>query len=78
MKAFKATGFFSLGKLRERQKFSIEIAADNEAGATEQIYSTLGSHQKVNRKQIEISEMRQLSADEIVDPVVKHLVGGAQ
>lgn len=77
MNAYRATGEFKTGKF-SWQKFSIEVAAENEAGVTEQIYSNLGSRHKLNRQQIKINEIKSISGDEITNLAVKYLVGGAQ
>ncbi|MBI0584795.1 MAG: 50S ribosomal protein LX [Methanomassiliicoccus sp.] len=75
MKAYRATGEFKTGKF-SWQKFSVEVAAENEAGATEQIYSNLGSRHKLNRTQIKIAEIRNVKGEEIVDHTVRYLAEG--
>jgi len=77
MKAYRATGEFKTGKF-SWQKFSVEVAAENEAGVTEQIYSNLGSRHKLNRSQIRINEIKGIQGDEIVDHAVRYLVEGHQ
>ena len=77
MKAYRANGEFKTGKF-SWQKFSIEIAAENEAGATEQIYSNLGSRHKLKRPQIRISEIKSITGDEITNHAVKYLAEGHQ
>ncbi len=75
MKAYRANGEFKTGKF-SWQKFSIEIAAENEAGVTEQIYSNLGSRHKLNRTQIRIAEIKPIKGDEIISHTVKYLAEG--
>ncbi len=75
MKAFRALGEFKTGKF-SWQKFSIEIAAEDEAGVTEQIYSNLGSRHKLNRSQIKIAEIKPIAGDEIISHTVKYLAEG--
>jgi len=75
MKAYRANGEFKTGKF-SWQKFSIEIAAENEAGVTEQIYSNLGSRHKLNRSQIKIAEIRSIKGEEIISHTVKYLAEG--
>ncbi|NLT38103.1 MAG: 50S ribosomal protein LX [Methanomassiliicoccus sp.] len=75
MKAYRANGEFKTGKF-SWQKFSIEIAAENEAGVTEQIYSNLGSRHKLNRTQIRIAEIKSIQGDEIISHTVKYLAEG--
>lgn len=77
MKAYRATGSFKTGKFTS-QKFSIEVAAENEAGVTEKIQSDLGSRHKLNRKMITIDEILLLKSEDITNPVVKHLAGVEQ
>ena len=77
MKAFRANGSFKTGKFTW-QKYSIEIAAENEAGVTEKVLSDLGSRHKLKRTEIKIDEIKALKADEVVSPTVQYLSGGAQ
>lgn len=77
MKAYRATGEFKTGKF-SWQKFSVEVAAENEAGVTEQIYSNLGSRHKLNRSQIKIGEIKNIQGEEIVSHTVKYLAEGHQ
>lgn len=75
MKAYRANGEFKTGKF-SWQKFSIEIAAEDEAGVTEQIYSNLGSRHKLNRSQIKIAEIKPIKGEEIISHTVKYLAEG--
>jgi large subunit ribosomal protein LX len=77
MKAYRANGEFKTGKF-SWQKFSIEIAAEDEAGATERIYSNLGSRHRLNRSQIRIAEIKNIKGEDIVDHAVKYLAEGHQ
>jgi large subunit ribosomal protein LX len=77
MKAYRATGEFKTGKF-SWQKFSIEVAAENEAGVTEQIYSNLGSRHKLNRSQIKVNEIKSIQGEEIVSHAVKYVAEGHQ
>jgi large subunit ribosomal protein LX len=77
MKAFRATGSFKTGKFTW-QKYSIEVAALDEAGAAEKVMSDLGSRHKLKRTEIKIDELRALEANEIENPAVQYVVGGAQ
>ena len=58
--------------------FNIEVAAKDEADAAHTVISTIGSRHSVTRKYVTVKEIVPLKADEITDPVVKRLVGGAQ
>ena len=77
MNAYRAVGALKTGKF-SWQKFSIELAADDEAQVTEQVYSNLGSRHKLKREQIRIDEITLLAKDNITDLTVQYLVGGAQ
>ncbi len=77
MNAYRAVGALKTGKF-SWQKFSIELAADDEAQVTEQVYSNLGSRHKLKREQIRIDEITILDKDNITDLTVQYLVGGAQ
>ncbi|AGN27208.1 50S ribosomal protein L18Ae [Candidatus Methanomassiliicoccus intestinalis] len=77
MNAYRAVGALKTGKF-SWQKFSLELAADDEAQVTEQVYSNLGSRHKLKRQQIRIDEITLLDKDSITDITVQYLVGGAQ
>ena len=74
MKGFRITG--SYADVRQgQQPFSVEVAAEDEAAAKEQIVSTFGSRHKLKRWQINITEVKELAADEVTDHVVKYKIG---
>lgn len=75
MKAFRAIGSFKISS-RGWQKFNVEIAAEDEKAATERVMSNLGSHHRVCRRNIRVSEMTPISLESVTDPVVRHLIGG--
>ncbi|MGD0056588.1 MAG: 50S ribosomal protein L18Ae [Methanomassiliicoccales archaeon] len=75
MKAFRVVGSFKIRK-RLWQDFNVEIAAEDKDGATEKVLSNFGSHHRVNRRNISIKEISLLEAEDVSDPVVKHLIGG--
>ena len=77
MNAYRAVGALKTGKF-SWQKFSLELAADDEAQVTEQVYSNLDSRHKLKRQQIRIDEITLLDKDSITDITVQYLVGGAQ
>ena len=77
MNAYRAVGALKTGKF-SWQKFSLELAADDEAQVTEQVSSNLGSRHKLKRQQIRIDEITLLDKDSITDITVQYLVGGAQ
>lgn len=76
MRAFRASGSFRIDK-RSWQKFSVEVAADDDLAAREKILSTLGSRHRLNRRSIRIDEMREIEGEEITDHVVQYCVEGS-
>lgn len=80
MKAYRATGSFTISKqnyMSREQPFKIEVAAVDEKDASHKVVSTIGSRHRATRKNITVTEIVALKNDEVSDPVVKHLVGGA-
>ncbi len=75
MKGFHIIGSFADAR-QGQQPFSVEVAAEDEAAAREQIISTMGSRHKVKRWQINISEIKEIANDQIENPVVKFKVTG--
>lgn len=75
MKGFLVKGSFA-DERQGRQPFNIEIAAENEDAAKEQIISTLGSRHKVKRWQIDISEIAEIANDKIENHIVRYKVTG--
>ncbi|MCQ2056122.1 MAG: 50S ribosomal protein L18a [archaeon] len=58
-----------------KQPFCIEVAAEDEMKAREQVFSVIGSRHKIKRWQITLSDIKALSNDEVTDHVVKYKVG---
>jgi len=73
MKAFRIVGSFA--DPRKRQPFSIEMAAEDEAAVRERALSTLGSKHRLKRRDIDITEIVELTPDQITNPVVKYDIG---
>jgi len=74
MKGFRITGTFA--DVRQgQQPFCVEVAAENEDAAKEQIVSTLGSRHKLKRWQINITEIKELAPEDVQDHVVKYKIG---
>ena len=73
MKAFRVIGSFKIDK-QKWQDFKVEVAAEDVEGATEKVLSTLGSRHRLNRKEIQISDIVEISGDDIGDQMVKYLV----
>lgn len=74
MKAFKIDGKIEVEK-RCWQKFSKEIAADDEAKAREKLFCDLGSRQGMKRRNISIKSIQEVKADKVVDAVVRYQLG---
>ena len=74
MKGFRITGSFADAR-QGQQPFCVEVAADNEDAAREQIVSTFGSRHKLKRWQINITEVKELAPEEVQDHVVKYKIG---
>ena len=74
MKGFRISGSYADAR-QGQQPFCVEVAAEDEAAAKEQIVSTFGSRHKLKRWQINIAEITELSADEVENHIVKYKIG---
>jgi large subunit ribosomal protein LX len=72
MKAFKVTG--QINKPRLSTPFVRELLADKSEHAVEKVYAEIGSRHRVKRFQIKISSSKEVTADEIVNPVLKKIM----
>ncbi len=77
MRAFRAVGAFRAGD-RRWHEFRIEIAAEDEEDATQRVLSNLGSRHHVNRRNIKFKEIVPIEIDDVSNPVVRYLAGGAR
>lgn len=75
MKAFRVTGNYADPRMN-RQPFSVEMAAEDEAAVKEKALSTIGSKHKLKRYQIDITEIVEIANDEITNSIVKYQVTG--
>ncbi|MCL2712576.1 MAG: 50S ribosomal protein L18Ae [Methanomassiliicoccaceae archaeon] len=73
MKGFRAKGSFK--DIRNRQDFTIEIAAESEDAAKEKILSNLGSRHKLKRWEITIDELVELAPADVTDHLVQYEIG---
>ena len=71
-KIYRIEGRFTMGD--QTQVFAKELKSVSEENAFEKIYSEFGSKHGINRNQINIEEIKEISADEVTDPIVKALV----
>ncbi len=74
MKAFLISGTYADPR-QIQQPFAIEMAADDESAVKEKALSTIGSKHKLKRWQINITDVKELSSEEITNHVVKYQVG---
>ncbi|HJW28337.1 MAG TPA: 50S ribosomal protein L18Ae [Saprospiraceae bacterium] len=72
MKAFKVTG--EINKPRLSTPFVRELIADKSEHAVEKVYAEIGSRHRVKRYHIKISGVKEVTAEEIVNPVLKKLM----
>jgi large subunit ribosomal protein LX len=71
-KIFRITGKFMMGD--NYQPFTKELKAIKEEDIYEKIYSEFGSKHHLNRNQIDIETIDEISADEVEDPIIKAMV----
>ncbi len=76
MKAFKVTG--EINKPELKTPFSREIIADKCEHAVEKVYAELGSRHRVRRYHIKITSAKEVTADEVENPILKKLLSGEQ
>jgi large subunit ribosomal protein LX len=74
MKAFKVTG--QINKPELSTSFSREVIADKSEHAVEKIYADIGSRHRVKRFHIKIISTKELTVDEIENPIVKKIITG--
>lgn len=64
-KIYRVKGKFVMGS--DVQVFTKELKSFNEEQIYEKIYSLFGSKHGINRNQISIDEIKEISADEVID-----------
>ncbi|MGA3288628.1 MAG: 50S ribosomal protein L18Ae [Candidatus Bathyarchaeia archaeon] len=74
MKAFKVTGEINKPKLAT--PFVKELLADKSEHAVEKVYAEIGSRHRVKRCHIKIINVKEVSAEEIENPILKKIVSG--
>ena len=72
VKIFKISGFFK--QRRQTTSFSKELCALTEEQAKDNLFSELGSRNRLKRGQIRITSIHEISPDEITDPFVQKIV----
>ncbi len=71
-KAYKVTG--EINKPRLNTPFVRELIADKSDHAVEKVYAEIGSRHRVRRHHIKITEVKEIAAEEIENPVLKKIV----
>ena len=74
MKAYRIDGELEIRR-RSWQKFSKEIAAENEEMAREKILCDLGSRHGLARRALRIRKITEIPAKDVTDSAVKHRIG---
>jgi ribosomal protein L20A (L18A) len=74
MKGYRIIGEIETSR-REWQKFSKEIAAEDEGKAKEKIFCDFGSRQGMKRRSIKVKTVTEVPHDKIVDAAVKYRIG---
>ena len=72
MKAFRVKGIFQMGD--RWQEFTKEMVGNDEDAVKEQVYSRLGSKHRVKRSKIQVSEVKEISLEEVSDPITKYFL----
>jgi large subunit ribosomal protein LX len=75
MKAFKVTG--EINKPELSTPFVKEVIADKSEHAIEKVYAEIGSRHRVKRHHMKIISVKEISPDEIENPILKKLVSEA-
>lgn len=73
-KIFRIQGKFMMGNAF--QPFTKELKAIGEDDIREKIYSEFGSRHGINRNKVVIEDIKEISADEVQDPIIKALIQG--
>jgi large subunit ribosomal protein LX len=68
-KIYRIQGKFVMGD--SLKPFTIELKATSEEDLKEKIYSEFGSKHHISRNQIKIGDIKEISPDEVLDPIIK-------
>ncbi len=71
-KIFRVQGKFIMGDTFK--PFTRELKAIGEDDIKEKIYSEFGSKHHIVRNQIHIEKIEEISAEDVVDPLIKNLI----
>jgi large subunit ribosomal protein LX len=72
MKAFRVTG--QINKPRLCTPFVRELIAEKSEHAVEKVYAEIGSRHRVKRYHIKISGAKEVTVDEIENPILKKMM----
>jgi large subunit ribosomal protein LX len=75
MKAYKVTG--EINKPRLSTPFVRELLADKSEHAVERVYAEIGSRHRVKRYHIKITSSQEITVDQVQNPILKKIMGGA-
>ena len=71
-KIYRIYGKFVMGD-NNSQVFTKELKAMSEEDIHEKIYSEFGSKHRINRNQIKLDKIEEISLDEVTDPLIKSI-----
>ncbi|MDH4123808.1 MAG: 50S ribosomal protein L18Ae [Thermoplasmata archaeon] len=74
MKAYRVLGEMEIAK-RDWQRFSKEIAAENEDLAREKTLCDLGSRHGVKRRSLRIKKVMEIPPKDVTDQTILHQIG---
>lgn len=74
LKVFRVTG--EINKPNLKTPFNKEVLAVKSDHAVEKVYAEIGSKHRVKRFQLKISNVEEISIDEIENPIIKKIVSG--
>ena len=71
-KIYRVKGTFVMGD--SYHEFTKEYKATSVSDVEEKIYQRFGSKHGINRNQISIKEITEISPEEVLDPIVKEIL----
>ena len=71
-KIYRVKGTFVMGD--SYHEFTKEFKATSESDVEEKIYQRFGSKHGINRNQISIKEIAEITPEEVLDPIVKEIL----
>lgn len=74
VKIFRITG--KIDKPNWKTSFKKEVRALKPEDAVEKIYKELGSKHRAKRFQIKVLEVKEISSEEVTNPIIKKLATG--